>query len=185
MKYLLVTLLVFASLSAFTQRNDTVFVKYMDLHGDGENYRTDTLFTSRPTENHFLVGTMIIPNTNNQFSAYDYGLWNAQVVGSECNSHAESDIYGPDKVVDVQMTDSTLIITCKIAANCCHDFLCDIKVSDQGVLNLLYQGYGDNCACDCCFGLTYTFDLEDYYEEVKELKGIVINGDEKTFTSIE
>ena len=179
---LIVTLIAFLTISicGFAQQNDTVFVRYMDLHGDGENYRIDTLFSARPTENHYLVGTTMLPNPSNQYSMYPYGLWFTDFSGSDCNSHSESEAYGSSKVLDVQWTDSTLIINCQVGANCCYDFLGEISADDNGVLNLIYHGYGENCACNCCFGLTYTFAIEKSQEEPKPLTGIIINGDVET-----
>ncbi|XOV68163.1 MAG: hypothetical protein ACFHU9_03115 [Fluviicola sp.] len=163
-------------------QNDTVFVKYMDAFGDGESYHHDTLFASMPTENHILVGTTMLPNTRNQFSAYSFDLHFSGFAGSECKNHTESKAYGPDKVVDVQWTDSTLIINCQIGANCCHDFLGDIFVNDEGVLDLKYYGYGVYCACNCCFGLTYTFTIEHLSRDEKnELTAITINGNEDSY----
>lgn len=172
------------SFASFCQ-NDSVFVRYMDVHGDGENYRTDTLFTSTPTENHYLVGTMMLPGTSNQISGYEYGLWSSSVAGSACEMSGESELYGPDQILDVEMTDSTLIINCKIMANCCHDFLCDFQVDENGILNLIYHGYGDYCACNCCFGLTYSIGVDRYDEEMPDLTGIMINGSDNTLKRLE
>ena len=137
-----------------------------------------------PTENHILVGTVMLPGTSNQISAYGYGIWSGDVAGTECNSHNE-DIFGPDKILSVQMTDSSLFVDCKISANCCHDFLCDYKVDDDGILHLIYQGYGEYCACDCCFGLAFSFVIDRYDEDMGELKGIDINGSEDTLYKLE
>lgn len=180
---LIVAILAFLSISicGLAQRNDTVFVRYMDLHGDGENYRIDTLFSGRPTENHYLVGTTMLPNSSSSYMTYSYGLRLTGFSGSDCNSHSESEAYGSSKVLDVQRTDSTLIINCQVGENCCYDFLGDVAADDHGVLDLIYHGYGENCACNCCFGLTYTFSFENLYgEEKKEPTGIMINGEEAT-----
>jgi len=183
---LIIVIAAFLSISicGFAQRNDTVFVRYMDLHGDGGNYRIDTLFSGRPTENHYLVGTTRLPGTGNTYDAYTYGLNFTGFAGSDCNNDSESEAYGGSKILDVQWTDSTLIINCQIGENCCHDFLGDVSADENGVLNLIYYGYGEHCACNCCFGLTYTFVRDEFLEETKELTGIMINGNEKTLRKI-
>lgn len=158
----------------------------MDSHGDGENYRIDTLFTNRPTENHILVGATKLPGSGKPYSGYGYGYWFEDFVGSNCNSHSEKEAYGNDKVLEVQRTDSTLIVNCRIGANCCYDFLGDVFFDDNGILNLFYYGYGEYCACNCCFGLVYSFSTVDTFDdETQTLKGIMINGEEETLYKLE
>ncbi len=119
----------------------------------------------------------MLPGSGNQFNLYPYDLRFMDFYGSDCNSHSESEAYGSDRIKDVAWTDSTLIISIQIGENCCYDFLGDVSADENGVLNLIYHGYGEHCACNCCFGLTYVFALEDLYnEEKKELTGIIING---------
>ena len=153
MKLLLNTLFCPLSVICFGQ-NDTVFVRYMDAHGDGENYRVDTLFTSTPTENHILVGTTMLPGSGNQFLIYPYDFRFSDFYGSDCQSSESGDLWGAS-ITDIEWSDSTLIIKCKIGENCCYDFLGDVSVDENGILNLIYHGYRGHCACNCCFGLTY------------------------------
>jgi hypothetical protein len=184
MKQLIIIFFFLCAIFEIQAQNDSVFVTYMDAHGDGENYRVDTFNVQYVTENHILVGTTMLPGTTNQTSGYDYGLWMTGVAGSECKMDGEADIFGPDKIMSVQRTDTSLIVDTKISGNCCHDFLCDIKVDTNDVLNLIYTGYGELCACDCCFGLIYTFDLQKY-DGNNILKGIMINGDERTLRKLD
>lgn len=186
MKLIAFLVLFLAVNHSASAQNDSIFVRYMDAHGDGETYRTDTMFASYMTKDHYLIGTMLLPGTATALSGYDYGIWAESAVGSPCNSHDESDINGPDKILDITMNDSLLIITTKIIDNCCYDFLCDFEVDSNGVLNLKHTGYGEYCACDCCFGVTYTFRRESYdYMDIKPLKGVTINGDDQTFRAIQ
>ncbi|MCR9173266.1 MAG: hypothetical protein NXI10_12265 [bacterium] len=186
MKQIFVALLIMSCPLFTSAQYDTVFVKYMHAHGDGESYFYDTLFTDMPNENHILVGTTKLPGTQTQYSSYPYGLYFSDFTGSDCKSHSESKAYGPDQILDVESTDSTFINHCQIGANCCYDFLGDMEVSEDGILDLKYYGYGDYCACNCCFGLTYTFQKENLYgDEKKELVGITINGESATMYKLE
>lgn len=183
--FVLSTLFSIVASFAFTQ-DDTVFVRYKNAwEGDENTYFVDTFPVHQGARPNFLVGTTILPGTSNQNSGYHYGLSFEDVTGSPCRSDEASEIFGPDKILSFDHTDSTLIIETKIIGNCCHDFLCDINVDTNGVLNLIYTGYGEYCACDCCFGLIFTFDHDqgEFYED--KLTGIIINGDDKTFRKLD
>ena len=79
-----------------------------------------------------------------------------------------------------------MVIDITINANCCADFLGEIEVTKNNVLNLIYHSYGGYCSCGCCFGLTYQLFLareEDY--DFNKIKSVMINGIKETETPIE
>jgi hypothetical protein len=155
----------------------------VDAQGEYNVYQIDTFFTNAPTKNHILVGTMKLPGTGNQISGYEYGIWFSGVTSSSCHIDNHEDLFKPNQILHIDINDSSLNVETKIIANCCHDFLCDIKVDSNGILNLMYQGYGEYCACNCCFGLTYHFDIQDY-EDYNSIQGIMINGDDRTLKMV-
>lgn len=163
-------------------QNDTVFVKYVDVRSDDQNYHIDTLFQENMSRESYLIGTTLLPDTRNSISCYNAGIWPTSVEMTPCNSHNE-DRFGSNKVTDIQTTDSTLTITTKIIGNCCHEFLCDPEVDDNGILQLNYFGYGTYCSCNCCFGLTFKFRL-DKFEGMSKVVGVEINQEEATFRAL-
>jgi len=179
MRQILILAFILSTIIAKSQQ-DTVFLKYnKDWTSDSINYTTDTIVFDSGMKRHILSGTTILPWTHNQQCAKGYGLYFKQVSKSDClqNEKAYGNVF--DRVNSIHYTDSTLTIDCNIYDNCCYDFLCDISVSEQGILNLIYHGYGTYCACDCCFGLIYHFKLQDS-DEYKEIKAVIINNDPRT-----
>ncbi|MHB1278703.1 MAG: hypothetical protein ACYC1Q_09905 [Bacteroidia bacterium] len=128
---------------------------------------------------HFLSGTTILPWTGNQQNAKGYGLYFDKITKSDCQSNAGKYYPPEDKINTIIQSDTDLVIDINIGANCCHDFLCDIEVDSLGTLNLIHHGYGTYCACECCFGLVYHFNVMKY-KDIREIKFVMINGDRKT-----
>lgn len=141
----------------------------------------DTLFVDTPSDGTILFGTTIIPTTSNQVGLYGVGLWLDNLVDSPCNSSQEP--RGIDKIISSNSDDFILSISLEITSNCCHRFLGDAELIDDNILNLIYIGYGGNCACYCCFGLTYTFRKEYPNPDIK-ISYIMINGDKTTLKPI-
>ena len=126
----------------------------------------------------YLSGTTVLPWTKNQQIAKGYGLYLETVKINECDKSGR--LPETEEVVSIQETDSTLVIQAKIIGNCCHDFLCDIEIVEEQVINLIYYGYGNTyCSCTCCYGITYEFSTMKI-KEFEKLKTIMINGEEKT-----
>lgn len=177
--------------SCFAQQ-DTVFIRYTDRLADAPSYKVDTLLSSSILRgSNILVGTTALPNTENQMAARSYGLHFIGVEASQCEDTPESRYkWGaaeiPHEIDKVEMTDSTMSVDISLYSNCCYDFLCDIAVLEDGVLNLIYHAYGQShCACNCCFGLSYQMSFP--YEEAREgkkLTGVVINGDMRTLKKL-
>jgi hypothetical protein len=187
--FLLVIIQLFSN-ALFGQKDDdaryqdTVFIRYNKSLTDKMHYVTDTVIFKTEMRRHILLGTTILPGTASQIGAMNYGLYFTKVSKSDCQKDI-TEYAGsiPDKINSIDETDTTLTVDMNISANCCHDFLCDIDVDSTGVLNLIYEGYGTYCSCDCCFGLTYHFNREKS-KDVPEIKSIMINGNRKTIKPI-
>ena len=143
------------------------------------------------TEEYFdgnkLAGTTILSGSrNNMESRFLHGFQLYKIDKSEClNDGFEKN--EPTKINQIEIkNDSTMVIQFTINENCCHDFLGEIEITKDNVLNLIYHGYGSYCACGCCFGLTYELFLireEDF--NLEKVKSAMINGNKETLSKIE
>lgn len=185
MKYL-ITLILFNAISLITSaQQDTVFVKQsIDWTADTLQYETDTVLFESGMVRHILMGTTIIPSTHNQMNAWGYGLFLEKITKSDCQSHGEEVYWNKDKINFVDMTDTTLTVDITVYDNCCYDFLCDAAIDSSGTLNLIYQGYGGHCACDCCFGLVYHFTRTTYSDN-QPITSVQLQGDPETRKKIQ
>jgi len=176
----IVGLLLTFTNSVFGQA-DTVFIRY-DKNQFGEEkieYKMDTIIFETPTARAILHGTTVLPWTGNQQNAKGYGLYLDKVEIAPCQKGERPK--EQEEVIAVSQSDITMTIQLNILGNCCHSFLCDIKVINDSTINLIQYGYGATyCACICCFGLTYNFSLMREYSEFDKLKNVIINGDERT-----
>jgi len=133
---------------------------------------------------NMLTGTTILPSTHNQMRARGFGLYFETISKSDCKSRGVDVYNGSDKINSIAITDSSLTVDINIYDNCCYDFLCDVSVDSSGVVNLIYQGYGSYCSCDCCFGLTFHFSIlkgSDY----EEIKAVMLMEDKSTLKKIQ
>ena len=187
----LVIALVFSYLGVFGQNyRDTVFIKYVDE----EHYIIDTVVTDTTISlpvlgRYILIGTTVLPRRGDAY--FDYGLDLLNVTKSNCQNYDKESgltVYDmEDHINSILLTDSTLTIDFNIIANCCHNFLCDFEVDTNGILQLILIYYGDNCACHCCFGLTFHLKFwEDKYNicERKKIKAVMIGNNRKTLKEI-
>lgn len=174
----LILLAAIHSIPAYAQEPDTLFLRYNHSEDyDTLIYKTDTVVYSSSMQRNFLIGTTVLPNTPRALTARAHGFYLASVTKASCPNGGLG--FNADRINSVMETDSTLTVDITIGANCCYDFLCDVSVDKQGTLNLHFQGYGVNCACLCCFGLTFYFEKEKefYYEKSK---AVMIAGNPKT-----
>lgn len=159
---------------------DTVFItRPIDNPSDTLEYQTDTALVDYGRSSHVLIGTSILPNTQNQLSALEYGLLFTHIQKSECQDSGEDVYENSDVIKSIVQTDTSLVIDVNVYDNCCYDFLCDISVDKSGTLHLIYHGYGTLCACDCCFGLTYYISKDKSLEHYN-VKSVMIHNDRKT-----
>jgi hypothetical protein len=170
---------ILLTISLFGQQ-DTVFItKPGDNSSDTMVYKTDTILVDYGCSNHVLIGTSIIPNTQNQLSAWKYGLFFSNIKKSECLDSGEEGYQNSDIIHSVVKTDTSLVIDVNVYDNCCYDFLCDISVDKSGTLHLIYDGYGTLCACNCCFGLTYYISKENS-SGFSSIKSVMIHNNRKS-----
>lgn len=177
MRFHLFTVL-FISFFGFSQQ-DTVFIKYnTNWDSDSMSYTQDTVFFEAPSVRNYLMGTAVLPGYN-KITAMGYGLELIKIEKSNCQDHSERVYNAKDKINSIIRTDSTIIVDVNIYSNCCFDFLCEPEIINENTLNLKYTGYGSYCACNCCFGLVYHFNILGYSDDIDKLKFITV-GDEPT-----
>jgi hypothetical protein len=177
--------IIISGLNAYCQE-DTVFIKHAkDWTSDTLVYVTDTVLFSSGMVRHILTGTTVLPETHNQVLCKGYGLYLKKVTKSDCQGSEDWLYKSEEKINSIEITDSTITVDINIKDNCCYDFLCEIVVDENKTLNLIYQGYGSYCACDCdcCFGLTYHIKkvLTDHYPQVT---AVMLEGKQETLTEI-
>lgn len=168
---------------------DTIFIKHdSDWTGEKLRYVTDTIIFKSGMRRNILVGTTVLSGTGNQYNAYwSYGLSLKKVAKTDCQKSAE-EYEGQggkthNQINSITATDSSLSIDITFFDNCCYDFLCDVAIVDETILNLVYTGYGTHCDCDCCYGLIYQLSKEKN-NNYKKLKQVMINGNRKTLKKL-
>ncbi len=189
MKTICTILLFIISFNSFSQ-SDTIFItKDNSAFDDTLIYATDTIILEDAAFGTVvLTGTTVLPETSNSINARGHGFFLTEVEGSPCKNNGHERVYRKDtKVASVFKTDSTWTCELSIVANCCHDFLCEISIKNDSILNFIYHGYGATyCACDCCFGLVYEITLDDYAkDDIAKVTHTMINGKQGTLRKIE
>ena len=181
----IIFVIIFLSIDTFGQKvADTVFIKYnKDWTSRSKSYITDTVVFQSGMVRHILTGTAILPSTHNQMDAHGYGLYFHKVTKSDCIKNSNENSKSKNYINSIFTTDSTIIINFNIYDNCCFDFLCDISVDTNATLNLIYNGYGTYCSCNCCFGLTYVLNIINR-KDIPRIKAAIINGDPKTLKAV-
>ena len=176
-----IILFLIISINANAQ-NDSVFIRYdIDGHDDTLTYTTDTLIFPTSMQRYYLAGTCMLPGTSGRYEAYGNGFYFKDVEITQCQS--DDPPIGNSKIVSVKLKDSVLVVQTSLVENCCYSFLCDVDITDDGILNLIYYGYGNLCACDCCFGLTYYFDITETSNDFR-VKSVILNGDPATLKKL-
>jgi hypothetical protein len=181
MKNVLIYLFIALSSQIFSQ-SDTIIIVYPKNPELIELKKNDTILIDSPMDGQILYGTMALPSTSNQIGLYGTnGFWLKDMIGSPCNALGEHEV--ENHIESIFQTDSSFIVAIQIGANCCHKFLGDAGIMNDTILNLIHIGYGGNCACTCCFGLTYTFYKEEFDFNIP-VKWAMINEDRKTLYKI-
>src|SRR5690606_15812773 len=125
-----------------------------------------------------IQGTVFLPSTHNYYSVMSTGYVINEVIKADCSSNGEEVEIGNDLIDSISISDSIIEIHLRIFDNCCYDFLWDPSF-ENGVLNLIYIGYGNHCACNCCFGHVLRFKKEYSTGEDEIIREIHINGKRK------
>lgn len=180
MKRLIVVMIVSFLGAGLYGQQDTVFItSNSDWTGDTLNYKTDTVIFPSAVIRNMLIGTTVLATTYGQQVAKGSGIWFTKVTKSECRNGGEELAWEADRIASIVNTDTSLVVTISIVENCCYDFLCDISVDSTETLNLIFQGYGAYCACNCGFLLTYEF-----IKTQSPVQAVMIGGDRKTIKPI-
>jgi hypothetical protein len=144
----------------------------------------DTIFVEKKFDGkehtaNKLIGTTVLKlSEKNVNTGRMHGLWLQNLTSSECLAPTEAPL--PTQITSIkQPTDSTLVITANITANCSHDFLGESEVLHGNTLNLIYHGYGGYAECNCGFQLTYTFELSQE-SKPEPIRYVTIDGLSKT-----
>lgn len=175
-----------------TKHQDTFHVKIKNYQsgktlkfvGNTINFATDTVYHLSDTTQHILKGTTVLPGTHNQQMAKEFGLSFNKVTKLACEADVD-EINGSIqyKINSIFSTDSTLTVDITIYDNCCYDFLCDISIVDNTILNLIFSGYGMYCDSNCKSILTYKM-INKKYSDFKKLTSVMINGNRKTIKNL-
>lgn len=171
MKPILLLLTILFVGNTFAQQ-DTIFVRYPDNSSDELTYLTDTVLQEYGISHPYMVGTCIIPGTSGQSLALNNGVYFKNVSKAPCNSNGDEAYTSKTRINSYELKDNSLIVDMTFIDNCCYEFLCDVDMDENGILHLRYTGYGALCACMCCFGVVYHFDLDRELEDFN-LKGIM------------
>ncbi len=164
---------------------DTLFIR-KDVNWDPDiiEYQTDTLiFNSLEERRNLLIGNNLLEESENLWKLYQKHIDLTEVTYSACPYDFEMDL--ENKINSIQVTDTTLVVDINIESNCCHSFLYDAAVDDNGTLQLIINKYGGRCACTCCFGLVFNFELDKELFDPKTIKKVMIQNIENTLTAID
>lgn len=173
---ILTLLFIVISFSNFAQ-SDTVFIrKNIDKFADQPVYQTDTIIFDTPNARNILIGDAILTQTYNQQVAKGYGLFLKEIEVEDCKSTEPTEL---NEIIEFDRSSNKWTVKTMINANCCQDFLVDIKVENENTLNLIFHNYGMYCSCSCLFELTYKIDIMDF-DDLSKIKSVIINGDERT-----
>lgn len=176
MKYAyLIVVLTFISV-LYGKEKDTVFITYRDPDSNQKKYKTDTLIQKTSFTPNFIFETGWLPYTDNQMNCRGYGLYPSTINISECKPSRE---IKTTELINYVRTDSEIEVQWEIVDNCCYSFICDMEIVNDTILNLITQGYGTRCGCNCAYILTYNITinfLEPYRKEnFKKLSYIILN----------
>lgn len=121
-----------------------------------------------------LQGTCVLRGSEKNMSAFNSGFLLEKIVSNGClNSNTKS---RKNEVTKVTSYSNILRAEFLVFANCCNSFLGEIEIR-KDTLNLIYQGYGNYCFCNCCHNLTYFIKKGD------NINHYIINGDVKNIYS--
>lgn len=184
MRFSVIAILILCPVLLSAQK-DTTFITYdKNPIDDTLIYTTDTLLNDDAFGRAILYGTTVLPMSRNNISAIGHGFTLTKVEGTPCKQSREPVRLSDSKIISIEKNDSLWVIQTSIVENCCYDFLCELAIDSDSILNLVYTGYGDHCGCNCCFGITYTIKIDDY-GDVDKVKYLLLNGDKKSLTRIQ
>lgn len=139
--------------------------------------------TSNPTkQNNELKGNSILFNSQKISEAKNAGMTflSFDVKNSELE-YSEELI--PTSIEKIVLKENHCLIKFSAPSNCGYSFLGEIEILDD-TLNLIYQGYGNNCFGNCLFSFQYEIQKDSTIENILNLKYITINGNLSTKTEL-
>jgi hypothetical protein len=142
-------------------------------------------FACRAQFDNELKGTTVLYGSEkNMKIRWEQGLWLRAIKSSPCQG-SEEHLPKPKINTIAFSGDTAFSIDATINENCCNSFLGELEVIEDSILNLSYITYGSQCACGCCFGITYQIDIdrtEDYSPD--KLTYVMLNGMRDTLKPI-
>lgn len=169
-------------------QTDTTFITYdRNIHDDTLIYETDTVINEGIFGREILAGTTVLPMSRNNIGAMAHGFTLTKIDFAPCKNRGREIVRLRDtEVISVFKTDTSWTADLKVIDNCCYDFLCEINIKNDSILDFIYTGYGDHCGCNCCFGLVYEIKLEDYSkDDIAKVTHTMLNGRKSTIKKIE
>ncbi len=104
-----------------------------------------------------------------RYLRYDgYFLQKVQVSPCEESGDGTQDPNDDKKIKSISFKDNTFTIEFSVVENCCSEFLCEAELVNTSTLNIVYQAFGRECSCNCKFTLKYTFEINDFREQIGE-----------------
>ncbi len=132
--------------------------------------------------NYILKGTTVLPWTDNyRHALYQYGYVLVSLTSSDCAYSGDGIDTMSDQVISSTYNDSTLQVSIRKIANCTDQFLGEIEILGDSVINLITHGYGGHSTCICCFTLVYTIETEGINSHLRYLS---IDGDKRTLVDL-
>lgn len=168
-------LLLFTTFSLAGQ--DTIFVSFTPSTNQPIiEARVDTHLVNSISDKDLVYGTTKLPGSIGQHMAFANGMPLKKFEGSDCGSIENTTSKEPS-LTSAKREGNQLFISIQVTSNCCYNFLGDVALTHNSTnLDLKYIPYGSSyCSCYCCFGLTYTFDIQKEMFNLT-LKTVSING---------
>lgn len=173
MNKLIIFILFIIVIPGYAQNSTVIESKNTDNIG----LNIDSIVFNFPLKNKVLSGTCILPGTDNQQIIRSHGLLldsvNKQNISKICS-------LGRDEILYINMNDSSLIIKANTWGNSCHEYLCDVSMFNDSILNIIAHGYGYGSVCSCKTNhlITYKFKREGW-GDLNDIKYISFNGRNK------
>lgn len=172
------TLLVLFTSSFSLTGQDTIFVAFTPSANQPiiDEARVDTHLVNSISDKDLVYGTTKLPGSIGQHMAFANGIPLNKFEGSDCGS-IENTTGKEPFLTSATREGNQLTISIQVTSNCCYNFLGDVALTNDNTnLDLKYTPYGSSyCSCYCCFGLTYTFNIQEEMFNLT-LNTVSING---------
>jgi len=133
-------------------------------------------------QNNELKGNSILFNSQKNRDAKNAGMSFISFDVKKIELNHTNELI-PTSIEKIQLKENHCLITFSAPSNCGYSFLGEIEIVND-TLNLIYQGYGNNCLGNCLFAFQYEFKKDISNENILNLKYFTINGDHSTKTEL-